>query len=208
VQDFPLGLPSIFSFGLLFRTGDSNDPPAQDAIASANRRLGVSEGMENPLRTDRSRLGNPAKPSRADIIRWFFLRPKGHLAARRGLSDIVVSLPLGLSNPVSTEIDISVVLHAYYLDQIDDFVNYFKNIARPFKLYISTDTRDKADFLTENFSAAFPEIFLRVRVFPNRGRDIAPKFIGYREAHDNADLVLHLEVFADAMLPRFARNRR
>lgn len=86
---------------------------------------------------------------------------------------------------------IAVILHVYYLDQVAFFLNALKSISAPFSLFISTDTNEKAEFLRKAFAGGAAKN-TEVRVMPNRGRDIAPKLVGFADVYDSQDLLLFL----------------
>jgi O-antigen biosynthesis protein len=59
-------------------------------------------------------------------------------------------------------------------------------------VFVSTDTEEKRAALAAVF-ASWGQGSAEVRVVPNRGRDIAPKLVGFRDVHDGRyDRVLHL----------------
>lgn len=106
--------------------------------------------------------------------------------------DPVVVLPF--EEPLLDErpaMRIAVVLHLYYLDQAGDFLTALQSIPQPFALFISTDSEAKATALREVFSSG-PARHTEVRVMPNRGRDIAPKLLGFADVYDEFDLLLFL----------------
>lgn len=81
---------------------------------------------------------------------------------------------------------VGVFLHLFHDDLAARFAERMTRIEVPFQLYVSTDTEAKAAGLRR----VLPEA--EVRVLPNRGRDIYPKFFGFGDAHAAHDLVLHL----------------
>ncbi|HUO53803.1 MAG TPA: rhamnan synthesis F family protein [Rhodoblastus sp.] len=86
---------------------------------------------------------------------------------------------------------IGVFIHAFYEQEITKILPALAHIEAPFRLFVSADTPEKKTFLEtalRPLASASPDI----RVFENRGRDIAPKFVGFREAQRGCDLVLHL----------------
>ncbi|HJZ13378.1 MAG TPA: rhamnan synthesis F family protein, partial [Acidobacteriota bacterium] len=86
---------------------------------------------------------------------------------------------------------LAVVLHAYYIETIPLFKSYLENIRFPFTLFISTDTEEKKRSIEREF-VAWHNGRVEVRVMDNRGRDIAPKIIGFRDVYDEYPYVLHL----------------
>lgn len=88
--------------------------------------------------------------------------------------------PTTLSRPVG------VFLHLYHAELAGLFAERLARIDAPIAVYVSTDTALKADQIAVHLPQA------QIRVMPNRGRDIAPKFVGFRDAHSAHDIVLHL----------------
>jgi lipopolysaccharide biosynthesis protein len=86
---------------------------------------------------------------------------------------------------------LAVLLHAYYIETIPVFKSYLENIRFPFTLFISTDTEEKRHHIEREF-VAWHNGRVEVRVMDNRGRDIAPKIIGFRDVYDEYPYVLHL----------------
>lgn len=77
-------------------------------------------------------------------------------------------------------------VHLYYHELGPVFAERLSRIDAPLAIYISTDTDEKARLLRRDFPDA------DIRVMPNRGRDIYPKFFGFSDVYDRHDLVLHL----------------
>jgi len=107
-------------------------------------------------------------------------------------SEPVLILPFTIEPRIaSPAFRIAVLLHAFYPEQAAEFRNRLAAIPVPFSLFVSTDTEVKAKALRQAFAAG-PAQAVEVRVMPNRGRDIAPKIIGFADVHREHDLVLHL----------------
>ena len=68
---------------------------------------------------------------------------------------------------------------------------YLGNIPFPCDLYITTDTEAKKETIAGTFRG-WPKGAVDIRVVENRGRDIAPKLVGLKDAHDAYEFVLHL----------------
>lgn len=86
---------------------------------------------------------------------------------------------------------IGVFIHAYYETELASLLPYLSNIGAPFRLFVSTDTEAKRQYLDGLLRPLYGDAAI-VRVFDNRGRDIAPKFVGFRDEQRACDLVLHL----------------
>lgn len=85
-----------------------------------------------------------------------------------------------------SDVSVGVFLHLYYPDLAPVFRDRFAALDLPFGLYVSTDTRAKADQIGAQLPMA------QVRVVPNRGRDVFGKLCGFADAHADHDIVLHL----------------
>ncbi|WP_296709987.1 rhamnan synthesis F family protein [Rhodoblastus sp.] len=86
---------------------------------------------------------------------------------------------------------IGVFIHAYYEQEIVALLPYLAHIRAPFELFVTTDSESKKAFLLETLRPIYGDA-VTVGVFDNRGRDIAPKYVGFRDQQLACDLVLHL----------------
>ncbi|WP_246831293.1 rhamnan synthesis F family protein [Pseudotabrizicola formosa] len=84
------------------------------------------------------------------------------------------------------DLSVGVFLHLYYPDLATVFRNRFAALDLPYRLYVSTDTAEKARAIRAELPQA------ELRVLPNRGRDICGKLVGFADAHADHDIVLHL----------------
>ncbi|MBO1041466.1 rhamnan synthesis F family protein [Brucella pituitosa] len=87
----------------------------------------------------------------------------------------------------------AVIAHIFYPELTEEIVEYLENMPVPFGLFITTDTEEKKQQI--NQSVAKSGLHIRefeVRVTPNRGRDIAPKYIGFRDVYQRYEAFLHL----------------
>ena len=69
---------------------------------------------------------------------------------------------------------------------------YLANIGAPFELFVSTDPIDKKDYPGRTCFSRSMAKPSRSAMFDNRGRDVAPKYVGFRDEQLACDLVLHL----------------
>jgi lipopolysaccharide biosynthesis protein len=84
-----------------------------------------------------------------------------------------------------------VVMHIFYPELAGEMRGYLENIPGPVDLYMSTDTEEKRESLQRTF-AGWTAGQVDIRLAPNRGRDIAPKLIAWRDVYDRHAVVLHL----------------
>lgn len=106
-------------------------------------------------------------------------------------TDWSVAVPFGFAPLPEPAPRLAVVCHLFHTVVAAEVLFYARNLPAGAGLFLSTDTEEKAVELRAAF-AAWDRGTLEVRVLPNRGRDIAPKLVGYAAVHDRHDLVLHL----------------
>ncbi|MFC4624116.1 rhamnan synthesis F family protein [Daeguia caeni] len=88
---------------------------------------------------------------------------------------------------------VAVIIHVFYPDLMDEFIQYLRNIPVSTGLFISTDTEEKKEQIKNAINdASLDLIELEIKIVPNRGRDIAPKYIAFRHVYDRYDAFLHL----------------
>lgn len=90
------------------------------------------------------------------------------------------------STPVTPPCPVGVFLHLYHAELAPVFRDRLAALGGRHRLYVSTDTADKAD----RIRADLPEAM--VRILPNRGRDVFPKVFGFAKDHAAHEVVLHL----------------
>ncbi len=86
---------------------------------------------------------------------------------------------------------IAVVCHLFYIETAEEIRSLLSNVPGDADLLISTDTEEKRAEIRRVFSHRTGD-GLRIRVMPNRGRDIAPKLVGLAVDYARYDLVLFL----------------
>lgn len=99
------------------------------------------------------------------------------------------------------------VVHAFYPDLVPEILRYLRNIPFPIDLFFSTDSEEKRAAI-EAVLEGWANGSVDVRVFPNRGRDIAPKIVGFADIYPSYDYVLHLHSKASLHEPKLAPWRR
>lgn len=120
-------------------------------------------------------------------------KPDGVVPSRRLKNDLDFALetPFAGAWAVAPPGPIAAVVHAYYPEALPVFLEKLRHIPAPVDLFLSTDTPQKTEALrqlTETWSKGAVEI----RTLPNRGRDIAAKFVGFADVYDRYDVFLHL----------------
>ncbi len=110
--------------------------------------------------------------------------------SRPAARDWSVAVPFGYVPPAS-QFRVAVICHMFHTAVAQEVLFYCRNLPGQADLLLSTDTADKQATLQTAF-AAWDRGQVEVRVTPNRGRDIAPKLVGFADAYERYDLVLHL----------------
>ncbi|WP_273727545.1 rhamnan synthesis F family protein [Brucella gallinifaecis] len=87
----------------------------------------------------------------------------------------------------------AVIAHIFYPELTEEIVNYLRNIPIPFGFFVTTDSEEKKTEIYKVINQSnLDAIEIEIRVTPNRGRDIAPKYIGFRDIYDRYDVFLHI----------------
>lgn len=110
--------------------------------------------------------------------------------ARDPAVDFSVAVPFGYTpDPGSPRL--AAICHIYYDNIASEIQRYLNHIPFGFDVYISTDAAAKKaqiEAVFQNWTRGKVE----VRIAPNRGRDIAPKLICFKDVYPGYDYVLHL----------------
>jgi GT2 family glycosyltransferase len=113
-------------------------------------------------------------------------------SARAPEIDYSLMIPLPhVSVPTLADGPTAAIIHMYFPELAVKFRSYLENIPGEVDLYLSTPD-DFARSMVETAFSGWPKGRVEVRVLPNRGRDIAPKLVGFRDIYDRYDYVLHL----------------
>jgi len=91
----------------------------------------------------------------------------------------------------TSALGLAVICHIFYADMVAEFGRYLQNIPFPFDLFISTDTESK-EAVIRRFFANWMKGSIDIRLVKNQGRDIAPKFVSFRDVYSSYEYVLHL----------------
>ena len=82
-------------------------------------------------------------------------------------------------------------VHIFYPELADDLKRLLLNIPCAVDVFISTTSTDKQAAIEKVFGG-FDKGRVVVKVFANRGRDIAPAFVGFRDIYGDYDACVHL----------------
>ncbi len=129
---------------------------------------------------------------REDCGDAFFLQAEGFndFVQLKREKDFALKVPLNFSAPPGN-FKIAAVVHIFYPELADEMKNLLRNIPCAVDVYISTNSSEKKIAIEKVFDD-FDKGSVTVKIFPNRGRDVAPAFIGFREIFGGYDVCVHL----------------
>ena len=113
-------------------------------------------------------------------------------AGRPAAEDFAMAVPFAYPPPIRPDpASVAVFCHAFHVDLLDEVKRYLRNIPWRADIFVSTDTQAKRQTIEhalQDWSGGTVEI----RVVPNRGRDLAPMLVTFREVFDRYAYVLHV----------------
>ncbi len=128
-----------------------------------------------------------------DMI-WENILRTQHMADIKNNLQLNYVIPSGSSLPKShraKRIRIALVMHIYFIDQIEYCYKYAMSVPNDCDVFITTNTEEKKDAITRKFGE-LPCGKLDVRVIENRGRDVSALLTATRADVMNYDLVCFL----------------
>ncbi|MGH9960520.1 MAG: rhamnan synthesis F family protein, partial [Pyrinomonadaceae bacterium] len=123
--------------------------------------------------------------------------------------DLAIEVPFaGLSRSarVSRIERVAVIAHVFYPTILDEMLGYLRNIPSPADIFISTDTDEKKRAIAAAL-ANYSNGSVELRVFENRGRDIAPMIVGFRDVFTRYEIFLHIHSKCSPHDPELERWR-
>lgn len=146
------------------------------------------------------RSNNPVNlEARASAMRYYYTyeltKPDGVVPARRPMNDVDYALEVPFLFDPNPRLDgpVAVIIHAYYIDGLESLLARLDTFPCGVDLFLSTDTEDKTRELASK-TAAWRRGSVNIRVLPNKGRDVAAKFVGFGDVYERYELFLHLHL--------------
>lgn len=129
---------------------------------------------------------------REDLGDVFFLQMNGYedFVQLKREKDFALKVPLDFSAP-TVKFKVAAVVHIFYPELAAELKNLLLNIPCAVDVFISTTSLEKK-FTIENVFSDFYKGSVIIKIFENRGRDIASSFVGFREIYDSYDVCIHL----------------
>ncbi|MEA2757665.1 MAG: hypothetical protein QOH65_278 [Methylobacteriaceae bacterium] len=161
-------------------------------IGAALRQIAaVTDPMEG---RDRNPVNAPVNQKATRYLYTYELtRVDGVVPSRRPTNetDFALEIPFAFDLPPCRHERVAAIIHAFYPEIVPDLLAQLRNIPCRTDLFISTDTEVKRAEIVAH-CAVWDRGSVDLRVCENRGRDIAPKLITFRDVYDSYELFLHL----------------
>ncbi|WP_176559930.1 rhamnan synthesis F family protein [Teichococcus rhizosphaerae] len=117
-------------------------------------------------------------------------QPQAAAPERRPDPSLALPLPF-LPSSYGRRFSACAVIHLFHDELAYEVLSYVNNLPPGTDAFISTDTPLKQERIGQIFAHYRPGR-AEIRLMPNRGRDIAPKIVGFRDVHERYEFVLHL----------------
>jgi hypothetical protein len=147
-----------------------------------------------PLGRRRNPINDPLRERAINYYHTYELtKPDGVVPSRRPANemDFALEIPFAFAPSPSARGPVAAIVHAFYPEILPLVLEKLENIPGAVDLFLSTDAAEKKQAL-EAASRGWRKGRVEIRLTPNRGRDIAAKFFGFREVYADYDLFVHL----------------
>ncbi len=105
-------------------------------------------------------------------------------------NDFALKVPPDFSAP-PTKLRVAAVVHIFYPELAAELKNLLLNIPCAVDVFISTTAPEKKSVIEKVFGD-FDRGSVTIKIFENRGRDIAAAFVGFKEIYDRYDACVHI----------------
>lgn len=147
-----------------------------------------------PLGRRRNPINDPLRERAISYYHTYELtKPDGVVPSRRPANelDFALETPFAFDPQPRAEGPIAAIVHAFYPEIMPLVLEKLENVPTPVDLFVSTNSPEKKQALKE-VCRSWRKGRVDIRITPNRGRDIAAKFFGFRDVYANYDLFVHL----------------
>lgn len=104
--------------------------------------------------------------------------------------DFALKVPLNYNAP-PVKFKVAAVVHIFYPELANELKRLLMNIPCAVDVFISTTDADKKSVIEQAFSD-FDKGNVTIKVFENRGRDIAASFVGFKEIYKRYEVCVHI----------------
>ncbi|GLI91609.1 rhamnosyltransferase WsaF family glycosyltransferase [Methylocystis echinoides] len=165
---------------------------ARATIGAVLRQLAAT--YDPPLGLRRNPVNDPL---RAQAVGYHYthelIRADGVVPSRRPVneSDFALATPFDYPAQPSHAGPIAAIVHVFYPEVLPLLLEKLANLPGDVDLFLSTDTPEKEGRIAQACDG-WRKGRVETRVLPNRGRDIAAKFVGFRDVYARYELFVHL----------------
>lgn len=142
-----------------------------------------------PLPTSQKRKILDKLESKSSLVKRIRRSSYKNISYVESRCDEVVPFNSSLSN---IRKKIAIHAHVYYIDLIDEFVSYFKNIPYEFDLFVSVANEENIDIVKGKCKSIEKLNNLKVKKCINIGRDFSPMFVEFGKELQNYDYICHI----------------
>lgn len=104
--------------------------------------------------------------------------------------DFALKVPLNFSAP-PVKLRVAAIVHIFYPELAAELKRLLLNIPCAVDVFISTTDEQKRSVIEKVFGD-FDKGSVTIKIFENRGRDIASAFVGFREIYGGYDACVHI----------------
>ncbi|WP_369653400.1 rhamnan synthesis F family protein [Variovorax sp. V213] len=136
----------------------------------------------------------PQRPSTAVTDSQPVINAQGIVNAIRPDPRVDFSIAIPFDAEIASTVEhVAVVAHLYYEEYASEIFGLLKNFPVRYSLFISVANEAGKLAVQEAIgeSGLLPEETV-IRIFPNKGRDIAPKIVGFADVYGRFEYVLHI----------------
>jgi hypothetical protein len=154
----------------------------------------IAAQYDPPLGRRRNPINDPLRQAAISYYYTYELtKPDGVVPSRRPVNemDYALETPFAYDAAPKRPRAIVAVVHAFYPDVLPLLLEKLQNVPGALDLCVSTDTEEKKQAV-DAVCASWRKGKVLTRVCPNRGRDIAAKFFGFRDVYADYELFIHL----------------
>lgn len=151
----------------------------------------------------------PLPPPRRRFMRNYALKTAyGATESMRptDAADLALEVPFGFTVESSLPHRVAVIAHVFYPEMMPELLGKIRNIPVQADLFFSTDLEAKKHAIIES-CRTYINGSINVRVFPNRGRDVAPMWVGHADVFDRYEIFLHIHSKKSPHDPQFGSWR-
>jgi hypothetical protein len=141
---------------------------------------------------------NPVNDSvRTNATVYFYTdeltKPDGVIPSRRPINDhdSALEVPFAFDVRRASEGPVAAIVHVFYPDALSFILDRLRNVPAAVDLFLSTDSEEKRSLIRDD-TKDWNKGRVDIRILPNRGRDIAAKFVGFADVYDRYPLFIHL----------------